>query len=132
MKRFLLLTVAAVLSVAVSAPAQITIEGRLGRHIRGTVVLAGHDDHHGHRHNRDVDHRRHREVERRERGHWKTVHEKVRVPGYWRDEHVPATYGWVIDSCGHRNWGIVDHGGCRRVWVPACWETRSRQVWVRC
>jgi hypothetical protein len=120
-----LLILAAALAAAVSAPAQISIEARFGRHPRATVKVGGHHHH---------DHHHHCEPVRRpvQRGRWETVEEQCLVPGYWRDEHVPPTYGWIVDSCGHRHWGIVDRGGCRRVWVPARWETRSRRVWVAC
>ena len=124
MKHFPILLLAAVLAVATSAPAQLRIEGGLGRHVRGVLNI-------GHEH-----HRR----ERCEpvcpppapRGHWETVHEQVLVPGYWQHQEVPPTDGWIVDHCGHRRWGIVDAGGCRQVWIPARWETRCRQVWVRC
>lgn len=126
MKHFPMLVVAAVVAAAVSAPAQVSIEGRLGRHIHASVIVDG----------RAPQHRDAREQVRRhpvrQRGHWDTVHEQVLVPGYWREDHVPPTYGWIMDHCGHRHWGIVDPGGCRRVWVPARWETRCRQVWVSC
>lgn len=126
MKHFPMLVVAAVVAAAVSAPAQVSIEGRLGRHIHASVIVDGRAPHH-----RDV-----REQVRRypvrQRGHWDTVHEQVLVPGYWREDHVPPTYGWITNHCGHRHWGMVDPGGCRRVWVPARWETRCRQVWVSC
>lgn len=142
--RFPLLSVAALLVAAVSAPAQLSIDAKLGRNIRGGVVLSGHNhgNHNNHvdrRHNGVVsdnrDYRAPRDSYRRcpppaPRGHWETVHEQVLVPGYWHDEHVPATYGWIYDSCGHRHWGLIDAGGCRRVWVPARYETRCRQVWV--
>jgi hypothetical protein len=133
MKRFPLFCVVALLGAAVSVPAQVSIEGRIGRHVRGTVVI-GHRDHRDHR---DTHERRpHREpvlrVPAPPRGHWKTVYDEVLVPGYWHEEHVPPTYGWIQDRCGHRRWGMVDKGGCRRVWVPARYETRARQVWVGC
>ena len=126
MKHFPLLILAAVLAAAVSAPAQFSIEGRIGRHVRGALNLGGCEPRH----------RDHSEPVRRRpvqpRGHWETVHEQYLVPGYWSEEHVPPTYGWIKDHCGRRRWGIVDQGGCRTVWVPARWETRCRQVWVAC
>lgn len=129
MMRFPLFCVAALLGVAVSAPAQISIQGSVGRHIAGGVVVShnDHGDRHGsHRHG----HGRHTPV--RARGHWRIVEEQVLVPGYWREQHVPPTYGWTIDRCGHRHWGVVDAGGCRRIWVPARYETRTRRVWSPC
>lgn len=121
--------VAALLLAAVSLPAQFSIEARFGRHVGAVVRLADcaprrapcpparpvFDDRHERHH-----------------GHWQTVSEQVLVPGYWREEHVPPTYGWTVDHCGCRRWTMIDPGGCRRVWVPERWETRTRQVWVRC
>lgn len=131
MKRYLLICVVALLGAAVSAPAQIAIQGKLGNAVRGSVVL-GHDHHHGHGHNHG-NHVRFSPVRRAPaRGHWETRCEQVLVPGYWSEQHVAPTYGWVWDHCGHRHWGIVDRGGCRRVWVPARWETKHRRVWVTC
>ncbi|MBL8753228.1 MAG: hypothetical protein JNK15_08000 [Planctomycetes bacterium] len=130
MMRFPLFPVAAVLLAAVPADAQISLEAKLGRHLRGSIVVQDHGVDHGpsrgsrgHRDSRPC-------PPPAPRGHWETVHEQVLVPGYWKDEHVPATYGWIYSSCGHRHWGLIDRGGCRRVWVPDRWETRCRQVWV--
>lgn len=127
MKQLPLFCVVALLGAAVSAPAQVSIEARLGRLVRGSVAVGHREVHSGHSH---------REPERRvsaaPRGHWETRCEQVLVPGYWSEEHVPPTYGWITDACGHTRWGVVDRGGCRRIWVPARWETRSRQVWVAC
>ena len=130
MKRYLLICVVALLGAAVSAPAQIAIEGKLGNLVRGTVVI-NHD--HNHSHGRNHGHVRIEPVRRAPaRGHWETRCEQVLVPGYWHEEHVPPTYGWIRDYCGHHHWGVVDAGGCRRVWVPARWETKSQRVWVPC
>jgi hypothetical protein len=140
MKRFPMLVLAALLGAAVSAPAQVVIEARLGRDLRGAVVIGNQRDYR----DRDRDHRDHRRFDRSRdhcepirraplpRGRWETVEEQYLVPGYWDEHHVPPTYGWIYDHCGRRHWGIIDHGGCRRVWVPARWETRCRQVWVTC
>lgn len=135
MMRFPLFCVAALLGAAVSAPAQVSIAGSIGRQIAGSVVVShrAHDDHRANdRHGNDRHvHGRYTPV--RARGHWQIVHEQVLVaPGYWSEEHVPPTYGWVTDWCGHRHWGVVDAGGCRRVWVPARYETRARRVWSPC
>jgi hypothetical protein len=123
MNHFPFSIVAAVLAAAVSAPAQFTIEARLGRHLSGAVVFG---DFCAPARDRCEPVRRHEPS-----GHWATVQERYLVPGFWREEHVPPTYGWIRD-CGHRYWGVVDAGGCRRVWVPERWETRCRQVWVTC
>jgi hypothetical protein len=129
MKRFPLFLLAAALVAAVPAPAQFSIQARFdGRHVQGSLRVGDcaprrvvrHDDCHVHR------------PPVRQHGHWQTIEERVLIPGYWHDEHVPPTYGWIRDHCGHRHWGVVDPGGCRRVWVPARWETRCRRVWVAC
>ena len=122
MKHFPIYVLAAALAAAAPAPAQLRIEGSIGRHLRGVVDI-GHQPRH----------REHRGPVRSHpapHGHWETVHDQVLVPGYWRDEHMPPTYGWIRDHCGHRHGGIVDRGGCRRVWVPARRETSARRVWV--
>ncbi|MFY9343236.1 MAG: hypothetical protein WAT39_12140 [Planctomycetota bacterium] len=120
MMKLPLFCVAALLA-AVAAPAQVRIEGRLGNMFRGSVAVGGRH------HNHCPPATRHRV-----QGRGETVQEQVLIPGYWHDEHVPPTYGWIVDHCGRRHWGIVDAGGCRRVWVPARYETRCRQVWVSC
>jgi hypothetical protein len=151
MMKLPLICVAALLAAAVSVPAQVSVQGNLGRLLgrndrsRPEVVQrapvqhqnrGGHSDPNhgnrargGHNHGGHNGHHHHVPVQK---GHWQTVSEQFLVPGYWHDEHVPATYGWVYDNCGHRHWGVVNAAGCRRVWVPARWETRSRRVWVAC
>ena len=127
MMRLPLFCVVALLGAAVSAPAQISVEGRIGRHVRGNVVLDRHDNHGARARCEPV-----RVLPAPPHGRWTTVSECVLVPGYWSEEHVPPTYGWITDPCGHARWAMVDSGGCRRVWVPARYETRSRRVWVPC
>ena len=130
------LLAAAVAALLVSpAVAQVSIEARLGRHVAarvstGVVRVGDHDPRHQHR----AEHRRGGAAARRGHSHgrWETVCEQVLVPGYWTEERVPATYGWIYSSCGHRHWGLIDRGGCRRVWVPERYETRHRRVWVAC
>lgn len=122
MMRFPFLCVAALLGVAVSAPAQITVAGKLGRHVVGSVTF-GHPSPRPRMHVEPVRHIA-------PSGHWETVCEQVLVPGYWVEQHVPPTYGWVRGHCGRLEWGIVDPGGCRQVWVPPRYEHRTRQVWV--
>ena len=107
-----MLVLAALLGAAVSAPAQVVIEARLGRDLRGAVVIGNQRDH------RDRDHRDHRDHGRVDRsrdhcepirraplprGRWETVEEQYLVPGYWDEQHVPPTYGWIRDHCGHRS-----------------------------
>jgi hypothetical protein len=139
MKQLPWMVLAALLGAAVSSPAQVSIEAGFGGHWRsGVVIRAEHQ--HGHR----TKHRGpHRCVEHdrgclpvphvgRSHGHWQTICEQVWIPGYWREEHVPPRYEWVTDACGHSRQVLVDGGGCRRVWVPGRYESRSRRVWVTC
>jgi hypothetical protein len=67
------------------------------------------------------------------RGHWETVAEQVLVePGHWCEQYVAPTFGWTIDICGLRIWGVIAPGGYQRVWCPPRYETFYRRVWVRC
>lgn len=126
------------LGLAAMAPAQFRIEGSLGRHVRvGLQVAAncapvvhGHGDRGRDRDRRDD---RYRCDDRSShRGRWETVCDQVYIEGYWREEHVPARYGWICDPCGRRHWGVIEPAHCQKVWVPGRYETRSRRVWVRC
>jgi hypothetical protein len=128
--------VAALLLAAVSVPAQWSIEARFGRPVRPAApagpavrVVDGSPRHRG---PCPPARRLFDDCRTLPRGHWQTVSEQFLVPGFWRDEHVPPTYGWVVDCWGRRCWAMVDPGGCRQVWVPARWELRTRQVWVNC
>jgi len=67
---------------------------------------------------------------RHSHGHWQTRCEQVLVPGYWDIQYHAAVFGWVLDSCGHRSWGVLEPAHDHRIWVPACYETQTRQVWV--
>lgn len=131
--------VVALLGLAASAPAQIQVEGRLGRRVHVAAQIGtpsprpvvrsvvrtvasprdhGHREHrHGHR-GHDHGHRRHH--------HHQAHHHVVWVPGCFRIETVPARYGWLVDACGHRYWGVVQPACERRVWVPGHFETRYR------
>jgi hypothetical protein len=131
MKRLPLFGVVALLGAAVSAPAQFSVEARIADNVRGSVTFG---EHAGHRHavSREPVRRMSHAAPFEVRGHWETICEQVLVPGCWREEHVPPTYGWVYGSCGHRHWDVIDRGGCRRIWVPAHYETCSRRIWVGC
>ena len=124
---------------ATPAPAQVSIRAGV------TIGARGHD--HGRPIERPVEHRHvdrysgHRHVDRGHvdihvhsapSGYWRTVYDEVHVPGYWREEHVPARYGWTVDNCGHRCWGVVEAACCRQVWVPPRCESRPRRIWVSC
>ncbi|MBL8732624.1 MAG: hypothetical protein JNN13_09680 [Planctomycetes bacterium] len=141
MKMTQLFAVAFLIGFAVPAHAQspfaerVDVVQKVARDVgRVAAALAPHG--HGREHGRDRgygrEHGHDRGHDRAPRGRWETVTERVLVPGYWREEHVPPVYGWRFDHCGHRYWGIVQEGGCRRIWVPPHWETRCRQVFVRC
>lgn len=145
--RTFLIAVAGLLGTAVTSPAQLVIEGKLGRDVRvaAHIGAVGHA-HRGpvhtppivrpvsrHRHGHDDHaHRGHGRGHGHTHGYWTTVSEEVTVPGYWREERIPARYGWVVDSCGHRIWSIVEPGCTHRVWVPPRCEVRTRRVFVRC
>lgn len=66
----------------------------------------------------------------RSHGHWTTRCERVLIPGYWDIQHQPAAFGWVYDSCGRRQWGVIEPACDQRVWIPARYENQSRRVWV--
>ncbi|HEX5050527.1 MAG TPA: hypothetical protein VFZ65_02030 [Planctomycetota bacterium] len=122
MNRITLMFLATLLGAAVSSPAQVRAGSRSPRGPVSATVPQRVDQ--------PVRHASGRRAGQHQQGHWETRCEQVLVPGYWSEEHVPATYGWIYSLCGHREWGIVDRGGCRRVWVPDRWETRSHRVWV--
>ncbi len=137
--------------LAVAAPAQVRLEGILGRHVQVGVQVGSDRNHrepvrvvltgsHGGEHGRGRDDRHDGDDhgwsrgrgDRGRHGSWQTISEEVRVPGYWREECVPAQYGWVRDHCGRMLWTIVVPACHRNIWVPPHCETRSRQVWVPC
>jgi hypothetical protein len=137
MKTIPVLSLAALLFASISAPAQIRIEGRFGRLQIGCGPVVAPPVRHCPPvpHCEPVQHcppppvRRHG----RQHGYWETRCERVLVSsGYWREECVPPTYGWVRSPCGGRHWGVVDPGGHRSVWVPEVWETRTVRVWLPC
>ena len=64
-------------------------------------------------------------------GRWVTRTQQVLVPGHWDRRYVPATHGWVLDVCGLRIWGVLSPAGYQDVWVPARYETQRRRVWQR-
>ncbi|MCA8950572.1 MAG: hypothetical protein KDE27_13795 [Planctomycetes bacterium] len=84
----------------------------------GRGQVRGHTHAHGH-------------VHVQPRGYWTTVCEPVLVQaGYWQIVCVPAVYGWIVDPCGSRRWGIVKPACDERVWVEPVYENRHRRVWV--
>ena len=59
-----------------------------------------------------------------------TVRRRYWVPGYQRLILVPARYGWTLDSCGVRGWGVVVPAHNRTVRQPGRWAYRSERVRV--
>ena len=97
----------ALLGLAASAPAQVRVEGSLGRRVQVGVEISGYH-HGGARHYGRHD--RYDNGRYAHRGHWQTECYRVWIPGYWQE----------VGGFGHR------------YWVPGHYETRSRSVWVRC
>ena len=120
----------ALIGLAATLPSQtrFQVRARIGQPPAPAVVVdaaIGGQHHAPHHHDP-------RRSFRRSHGRWELRTERVLIPGYWHDEHVPPTWGWIHDGCGRRHWGIVDPGGCRRVWVPPRYELRTRRVFVAC
>lgn len=129
----------ALFGLAAAAPAQIRLDGILGRHIQVGVQVSSGRSHAEpvpvrvpERHGRNRSRTDRGRDDGRGHGHWQTVSEQVHIPGYWHDEYAPARYGWLRDACGRLVWGVVQPACSRRVWVPPRCETMTRQVWVRC
>lgn len=149
MFRLPMILVATLFGFAVSAPAQIEVHGHLGRHVSVTARIGDRHpapvvrreprardrndrdyndrDHRGHN---DRDHRGH--IDRSPHGYFRDVCEQVWVEGFWREDYVPAVYGWITDHCGRRSWGVVRPAHTCRVFVPGHFESRTRRVWVSC
>ncbi len=133
------LLVLALLGLVPAATAQIQIGARIGRHVSVGATVGSHgvgvrvsatpsrgahryDSHrHGSHRPAPVHH---------QRGHFQTVTERVWVPGCSRQVWVPAQYGWIVDSCGHRRWGVICAGHYQTVQEPGYWKTVTRRVWV--
>jgi hypothetical protein len=112
------------LGLAAAAPAQFRIEGLIGRNVRIAATIGCRTEA---RHCEDY---RRPVCVPRPCGHWETVCEQVWVPGYWREECVPARYGWIETRCGHRHWGEIEPAHTCRTWVEGYYKTEHRQVWV--
>ena len=63
-------------------------------------------------------------------GYYKTVRERVWVPGYDNRVHVPAVYDYRYDSCGNRIRVLVREAYYRNDRIPGCWQWQDRRVWV--
>jgi hypothetical protein len=120
------LVAASGLFLSSTAPAQLHVHARLGRHFSVGADVGGLLHGHRHRHHH-YDHGHHQHG-----GHWQTITERVWVPGCTRTIHHPAVYGWITDNCGRRRWGIVAPARCETIQEPGRWECRERRVWVRC
>ncbi len=117
--------------LAVSAPAQIRVQARLGRVANISIGLAGR-----YAPPPRVQRRRVRQVAPGARyapvvARYTTVRHRVWVPGYQQVVGVPATFGWSIDYCGQRVWGIVRPAYSRTVWHRGRWQYRTESVRVR-
>jgi hypothetical protein len=121
-KLLLALVASSGLFLSSTAPAQLHVHARLGRHLSVGADL-GALLHCGPRHH-------HHDQGRRAGGHWQTISERVWVPGCTRTVQHPAVYGWITDACGHRRWGIVAPARCETIQEPGRWECRERRVWV--
>ena len=121
-KLLLALVAAGGLFLSSTAPAQVFVQARLGRHVAVGADLGAlfHRHHHHHHHHHG----------NRAGGHWQTISERVWVPGCTRTVHHPAVYGWITDQCGRRRWGIVAPARCETIQEPGRWEHRERRVWV--
>jgi hypothetical protein len=117
--------VLSLLGVAAAAPAQFRIEGFFGHHVAVAASFGGF-----YRPRPFVPVSCAPPVCEAPRGHWESVAEQVLVPGYWREECVPARFGWVRDHCGRSVWGVIEPEHTARVWVPPCYRTERHRVWV--
>lgn len=64
------------------------------------------------------------------RGYWKTITERVWVPGCSHQEWVPASYETIYDSRGSAHKVLVQEGHYRTVQDPGHYEARTRRIWV--
>lgn len=124
MIKTVMFTVVILAGLAVSAPAQIRVQARLGRVASISFGLAGR-----YAPPPRVQRRRVRQVAPVAR--YTTVRHRVWVPGYQQVVGVPATFGWTIDYCGQRVWGIVRPAYSRTVWHRGSWQYRTASVRVR-
>ncbi len=115
-----LLLVAGLLGLALPTSAQLQISARFGKHV--TVGA----DFGGIRCLPPVPVRHHHA------GDWRTVSERVWVPGQCRTIHHPAVWGWGRDHCGRRVWTVVCPARTEIVQEPGHWEWQTKRVWVPC
>lgn len=115
----------ALVGLANPAPSQIHVHARLGKHLRIGVDLGEHG---GRSRWRRFDHgrRHHRHGARC----WRTVVERVRLPGRYEAVFVPARYEWRRDACGRLVRVLVEPAHHERRWVPGHWTHRQRRVLI--
>lgn len=63
-------------------------------------------------------------------GHYRTVRERVWVPGCVQRVWVEPRYGWRRDSCGRFFRGCLSEGRYERVEQPGRYEYRDTRIWV--
>jgi hypothetical protein len=63
-------------------------------------------------------------------GHYETRTVAVQVPGFWREDWVPAVYREYHTRKGHLRRVVIRPATIVRVWVPARTEYRTESVWV--
>ena len=133
MFKTIVLTAVAFLGLTAAPGAQVRISADIGKSLRvgarvGDVAVSyRRDDPRDRFHQRSFGRRTHDAG--RNAGYWRTIRERVCVPGHFETIQVPAEYGWRIDDCGRRYRCIVRPAFVRRVWCPERWEWRTRRVW---
>jgi len=63
-------------------------------------------------------------------GHYRTVRERVWVPGCVQRVWIEPRYGWRRDSCGRPFRGCISRGHYEMVEQPGRYEFRDSKVWV--
>jgi hypothetical protein len=132
-----ILTAVAFLGLTTALDAQVRVSASIGRNVRigaqvGDVAVTYQRDYSRGRPGQRTFERRDYDSGHRA-GYWRTVRERVCVPGYYEDVYVPAEYGWRYDDCGRRYRCIVRPACVQQVWHPERWEWRSRRVgWGGC
>lgn len=124
MIKTVMFTVVTLAGLAVSAPAQIRVQARLGSVASISFGLVG-------RYAPPPRLQRHRVRQVAPVPRYTSVRHRLWVPGYQQVVRVPAALGWKTDYCGQRVWGIVRPAYRRTVWHRGRWQYRTRNVRVR-
>lgn len=124
-----ILTTVALFGLAAAPAAQVRVDAQLGRRVNVGVEVgdSGVGFHGGYHIGRSSG--RTFRTHRHTGGYWKTITERVCVPGYYETVVIPAQYGWIYDSCGRRYWGVIQPACEKQIWHPERWECRTRRVW---